>query len=348
MATSVTVVICTWNRARLLSQTLESFLGVRIPEGLSWELLVVNNNCTDNTDQVVGQYADRLPIVLCHEPQPGKSNACNCAIKQARGEFILWTDDDVLVEPDWVSATLNAFKEHQAHLVFGKVLPWWEAEPPAWFSSQFDGMFALLDYGNESFVITDRRHQPFGVNMAMHRDVFQEVGGFTNDVGMLENTGGGCEDLEVFYRVLARGMRVVYTPHAVIHHFIPRTRCTKAFYRSRAWLGSLNHLHMLRTEAIDQKWLLGLPRYYYRVSLGYMRSYLAALGRRDKSGAFFYELKIIRFVGLLREALRRSPRGAPERLGRSIENRHDANFAPVAQRPGNHTKIAAERIGAAQ
>jgi glycosyltransferase involved in cell wall biosynthesis len=219
MATSVSVVICTWNRARLLGQTLETFLRLRVPEGVTWELLVVNNNCTDGTDAVARQYADRLPLVLCHEPRPGKSNACNHAIVRARGDYLLWTDDDVVVPPDWLEENLRAFEEHQAHLVFGKVLPWWESGPPSWYSDRFAGMFALLDYGPKPFVVTDRAHQPYGVNMATRREVFR------------------------------------------------------------------------------------LGRYF------------GALCRRDASGAFFYELKMIRFAGLVREGLQHAGPGRRKALG---------------------------------
>lgn len=312
MTKLVSVVICTWNRAKLLGQTLESFLRLRIPEGMSWELLVVNNNCTDDTDQVVNQYAGRLPVVLCHEPRPGKSNACNHAIARAGGEIILWTDDDVIVDPDWLMETVKAFEDYQADLVFGKVLPWWETPPPSWYSEQFAGMFALLDYGSQPFVVTERRHQPYGVNMAMRSDVFRKLGGFTNEVGMLKNTGGGCEDLEIFCRVMDRGLRVAYTPKAALQHFIPQQRCTKAFYRSRAWLGSFNHFHMMQKEAGEARRLLGLPRYFYRLSLGHLWRYLGALCRRNASDAFFYELKVIRFVGLLREALRQRSSGGKQ------------------------------------
>jgi glycosyltransferase involved in cell wall biosynthesis len=315
MAKSVSVVICTWNRARLLGQTLETLLRLRVPEGVTWEILVVNNNCTDDTDAVARQYEDRLPLVLCHEPRPGKSNACNHAIARARGDYLLWTDDDVVVPADWLEENPKAFEEHQAHLVFGKVLPWWETEPPSWYSDRFAGMFALFDYGLKPFVVTDRAHQPYGVNMATRREVFRDLGGFVNDVGMLGNTGGGCEDLEIFYRVMDRGLRVAYTPAAVIHHFIPRQRCTKAFYRSRAWQGSFNHYHMLQKADRDQKRLLGLPRYYYRVSLGQVGQYLGALCRRDASDAFFYEPKMIRFAGLVWEGLQHAKPGRRKALG---------------------------------
>jgi glycosyltransferase involved in cell wall biosynthesis len=303
MAKSVTVAICTYNRARLLAQTLESFLRLRVPDGVTWELLVVNNDCTDDTDEVVGRYANRLPIVLCHEPRPGLSSARNHAVARARGDYVLWTDDDVLVDPDWMTKLLEAFDDHQAAFVFGRVAPWWETAPPSWYGRELDGHFVLLDYGPGPFVVTERAKQPYGVNMAMRREVFQEVGLFEDGASVAKKCS--CEDVEFFYRVMDRGLRVAYTPHATLRHFIPQQRCTKAFYRSRAWVGSSSHLYLLQKEPAELPRLLGLPRYLYRLSLTQMRQYLGALCRRNRSAAFYYELKLIRFAGLLREALRR-------------------------------------------
>jgi hypothetical protein len=93
-----------------------------------------------------------------------------------------------------------------------------------------------------------------------------------------------------------------FDPQALRIH--PRQRCTKAFYRSRAWVGSGSHLHLLQKEAVDLPRLLGLPRYYYRICLDHLRSYIGALWGRNESATFFYELKMIRFGGLLWEALR--------------------------------------------
>lgn len=312
MAKSVTVAICTWNRARLLGQTLESFLRLRIPDDVSWELLVVNNDCTDDTDQIVGQYEKRLPIVLCHEPRAGLSSARNHAITRARGEFVLWTDDDVLVDPEWMSEILKAFETYQAAFVFGKVQPWWETAPPPWYSERFAGLFALMDYGAEPFVVTQRQHQPAGVNMAMRREVFAEVGRFQEEASMAKKCS--CEDVEYFYRMLDRGLRAVYTPHAQLRHFIPQERGTKAFNRARAWVGSSSHLFVLQKESARLPQLLGLPRYLYRQSLGHLGQYLKARCCRNASDAFFYELKMIRFAGLLREGLRR-PGARPSKVG---------------------------------
>src|SRR4051794_692575 len=137
MSCDVTVVICTWNRAALLDQTLTRMAELHIPPGMTWEVLVVNNNCTDQTDQVVRAHEGRLPLVLCHEPRPGKVYALNHALARAEGRFLLFTDDDVLAEPDWVVETLKGFDDFQADMVFGKVVPWWETAPPPWYSELF-------------------------------------------------------------------------------------------------------------------------------------------------------------------------------------------------------------------
>src|SRR5260370_34261599 len=102
------VIICTWNRPRLLDQTLEQMARLRLPPDVAWELLVVNNNCTDQTDTVLRRHQSRLPLRRILEPRQGLSHARNAAAAAARGEILLWTDDDVLVDRDWLAAYLLA------------------------------------------------------------------------------------------------------------------------------------------------------------------------------------------------------------------------------------------------
>ena len=115
---SVTVAICTWNRAPLLDRTLVEMRKLRIPPGVEWELLVMNNNCTDNTDQVIARHADHLPIRRLFEPKQGLSNARNCTVRAAEGEFLLWTDDDVLVDPKWLESYVDAVQRWPTASVF--------------------------------------------------------------------------------------------------------------------------------------------------------------------------------------------------------------------------------------
>ena len=300
----VTVAICTWNRASLLDKTLTQFRSLRTPRGVTWELLIVNNDCTDNTDDVIARHSGTLPVVRVFEPRPGQGHARNAALRATRGEYLLWTDDDVLVDPDWLVKTLEAFQTLEADLVYGKAEPWWEAEPPRWFSNLFLGHFALVNLGPKLFIIKNRNCSGFGVNHAFRTKTLRSLGGYRSELGFCKGGGGAGEDIDIFFRTFDAGKKIVYAPDAIVRHFIPTARCSKSFHRWRAWSGSAAHLLMLRNESKKQHHLpqmLGVPRYFFRCNIDYVKRYLAGLLRRDKSSAFFFELKLIRLAGLLRQ-----------------------------------------------
>lgn len=165
----VTVAICTWNRADLLRQTLEQMEHLAVPPGTTWELLVVNNRSTDATDQVIAAFEQRLPVRRVYEAEPGLSNARNAAIREAGEEYIIWTDDDVLVSADWLQEYVHAFRQWpQASVFGGRIDPWFIGNPPAWLPrvfSQVRNAFATLDLGDEPQPLSRNRF-PFGANMA--------------------------------------------------------------------------------------------------------------------------------------------------------------------------------------
>src|ERR1700722_17754963 len=123
----VTVAICTWNRAKLLDQTLAGMRRLHILAGHTWELLVVNNDSTDHTDEVIEKHSSDLPIRKLLEKRQGLSNARNCVLAHTRGDLLLWTDDDVLVEPDWLNAYVETALQNPNAVFFGgTVEPWFE------------------------------------------------------------------------------------------------------------------------------------------------------------------------------------------------------------------------------
>src|SRR5829696_9022741 len=97
------VVIATYNRADELVRTLDSLRNLQVAE--PWEVVIVDNNSSDNTKEVVLKAAENFPVPLryLHEPQQGRSAALNTGIKASHGEIIATTDDDVRVEPDWLT-----------------------------------------------------------------------------------------------------------------------------------------------------------------------------------------------------------------------------------------------------
>src|SRR5689334_7868892 len=123
----VTVAICTWNRARLLDSTLAQFCKLRIPDGLTWELLVVDNNSTDDTRAVIEKYSGRLPVRRLLEAEQGASPARNRAIAEAAADLLLFTDGDVLVDEGWLAAYVEAAERWpNAGFFGGLITPWFE------------------------------------------------------------------------------------------------------------------------------------------------------------------------------------------------------------------------------
>jgi glycosyltransferase involved in cell wall biosynthesis len=301
----ITVAICTWNRSESLGETLEQFTRVRVPDGSEWELLVVNNCCTDDTDSVVKSFQGRLPIRLLHEPLAGLSHARNLAIREATGSYLAWTDDDVLADPGWLDSIMSAFSRFDADWVFGRSIPKWLTGAPRWYSDRFKGHFALLDYGPEPFVVTDPAQEFFGLNFAGTRDAHLRLRGFRAEFGFRGVGGGVGEDTDMFERALAAGMRVVYTPDAVVQHMIPWTRTTKRYHRTRCWLSNeviYDHLPELYPSV---RMLLGMPRFLFGKALDDILRYTRALLTGNSSERFFFELKLVSFARLALEAARR-------------------------------------------
>src|SRR5262249_13221390 len=154
----VTVAICTFNRAESLRRTLESIAAMRMPSEVTWELVIVNNNSTDHTDEVINQYLNRLPLRREFEPRPGKSNAGNRVIDTAKGEYILWTDDDVIVEPGWLCAYVKAFRRWPEAAVFGgRIIPRYEPPVAGWVAEAealLRGPYAVRDFGNDTHTLS--------------------------------------------------------------------------------------------------------------------------------------------------------------------------------------------------
>ena len=222
----VDIAICTWNRAALLDQTLASMRELVIPAGIEWQVLVVNNHCTDDTDQVLAKHADDLPLRRLWEPNLGKSNALNTAIDTIEGELILWTDDDVLVNPDWLGAHVDAANRYpDASFFGGPIEPWFETGPPLWVTTVWNQIalaFATRDFGNDEFKLSAAT-LPFGANLAIRADV-QRRFRYNRRLGRVGPTEVRGEETVILKQLLAAGYGGYWIPQARLRHFIPNER----------------------------------------------------------------------------------------------------------------------------
>src|SRR5712664_1316562 len=212
----ITVILCTHNRCGSLAKALNSIAALTLPESVEWEVLVVDNNSSDETREVVEQsfcsrYSGRFRYVF--EPRPGKSHALNAGIREARGDVLAFTDDDVTVEPTWLqnlTATLHDSKWAGAG---GRVVAEWACSPPSWLS--LEGPYALGDtlaLFNRGYEAREISENPFGANMAFRKAVFEKYGGFRSDLGPRAGSQDPqkSEDAEFGRRLLLAGERLRY------------------------------------------------------------------------------------------------------------------------------------------
>lgn len=228
-----TVAICTWNRAALLADTLASIERMRVPAGTAWELLVVDNASTDDTPAVLARFRDRLPLRSVVETQQGCSHARNRAMDEATGALLVWTDDDVQVEPGWFAAYLDAAARHPDAAFFGgPVDPLFAAPPPPWFEANLDVFAAALalrgDPPGGGVLLKDDAHIPYCANLAMRRSLC-DPRRFDTHVGHRGAVRMGGEEVLFVEALLAEGRHGVWIRDARVRHHIPADRTTRAF-----------------------------------------------------------------------------------------------------------------------
>ena len=221
----VSVIIATYNRAELLKRVLDCFLKQEIESSFLYELLVVDNNSKDNTKEIVISYIPKfasddlkgrcLGLKYIFESQQGKPYALNQGIKSARGEYILFTDDDVIVEPKWLSAIMKCFDDHDCDGVGGRVLPLYPQNSPEWIKkneNKMAGVVVIYDSGNHDRKYDKSMEKFIGANYAFKKSVFDECGLFRSEFSPVG------EDREFIRRLVKHNKLMYYCGQAVIWH----------------------------------------------------------------------------------------------------------------------------------
>jgi glucosyl-dolichyl phosphate glucuronosyltransferase len=231
-ATKITVVVCTYNRCQLLKETIESVVAQTLAHPFAWEILVVDNNSTDNTRQVVEGFQRRYPerIRYAFEPEQGISYARNTGVREARGEILAFLDDDEIASTGWVeNLTANLHNGEWAG-AGGRVLPPSNFSRPHWLPAlSSSGPLAVFDPALEAGPLNE---PPFGANMAFRREVFDKYGGFRTDLGRAGKNMISNEDTEFGRRLMAAGLRLRYEPSALTYHPVDENRLRPSYFLS--------------------------------------------------------------------------------------------------------------------
>lgn len=224
----ISVVVCTWNRCELLRSTLESMRSLVVPANQEWELLVVNNNSSDATDEVITAFQGFLPLRRVFESELGLSRARNAGVRAATGELILFTDDDVLVDPNWMTAYIDALKLWPDAGYFGGVVrPRFAVEVPNWVrrnQTDLAGMLCSLDIGPASREFRPGEF-PYGLNMAVCREALR-LAAFDERVGRKGHEQLRGSEYSLFRSLQRLGVPGVWVPTAEVRHHIPGCRAS--------------------------------------------------------------------------------------------------------------------------
>lgn len=240
----MTVAVCTWNRAALLEGALAAMCDVRVPAGWAWEVLVVDNGSTDDTAETARAFADRLPLRLVSEPRRGTSHARNRAIDEARGEWVVFTDDDARVDAGWLVAFAAAVQRNpRAAAIGGRIVAGFPTPPDPLLAAAFPMLatgFCGLDYGVDE-APTER--PMFTANLAFRRDALASLR-FNPALGHGSSLIAG-EDADLLQRVRQAGGTAMWCPTMRVSHVVARDRMTVR-YLARYCAGYAEGLVTLR------------------------------------------------------------------------------------------------------
>lgn len=296
MKMDASIIVCTYNRADSLRDTLKALRAQQAPERCEWEVLVVDNNSSDRTRRVVEDEARTWPRLRYEfEARQGLSRARNHGIKCARGDVLLFTDDDVLPEPDWLIVTLAGLDRYGADACGGYIAPIWEESPPDWLTERFYGFLAVRTDREDDYLIASAAQAPFGANMAFRRYVFDQVGMFDADRGRKGKVLASGEDGEMFERILGAGLKAVFLGKSRVHHKVEAFRTTKSYLR-RWRLQTSRNLAVARGVPGDRR-LFNIPAY---IVFQFFRAVARAIGARftqPGDEAFNREMIVCHFLG---------------------------------------------------
>lgn len=255
----VSIIMATYNRNELLIQTLQGLMDMDTT-GLYWEIIVVDNAGNAETSSVCKSFAASIPLKFLVEKAPGKNNALNSALSHAAGELIIFTDDDVIPDRDWVKSLIEAAGHWKtADLFGGRILPKFP-----------DGMIApkidIPNFIETTYVIADRDIEEgefpagdiWGPNMMVRRHLFDQGLRFNTDIGPTGNSYVMGSETEFLHRVGNAGHIAVYVPSALVYHQIRPEQLTHSWLFGRAFRLGRGRAYLDRSKPVLEfkKWML--------------------------------------------------------------------------------------------
>jgi glycosyltransferase involved in cell wall biosynthesis len=234
----ITIIVPTYNRSYFLRPLFASLLKQTLAPS-AYEVLIVDNNSTDDTRAVTFELMQQAQFsgTYIFEPHQGLHNARNRGILEARGDIVVFADEDIITSEAWLENILSSFDQNpRVGIVGGPVYPIWDSSPPEWIydygTKDIHCVFAYLNYGNESKFL--EREDIFGCNFAIKKQLAVEINGSAPDTfppQMIHYSGTG--EYAMLAGARQKGYKVYYNAEAYVRHHAPVSRCTLKYFINR-------------------------------------------------------------------------------------------------------------------
>jgi len=226
----ISVIIPTYNKPNFLLDTISSLL---LQDFKSYEIIVVDNACSKETKKIVLSFTNQSLVKYVCEPNIGLHNARHTGAKIAKGEILLYIDDDIIADRNLLKEIVSCYKDPLVGCVGGRVLPKWEEEPPDWIKQFPKWYLSILDDAEGPKEV----QCIYGCNFSIRKDLLFELGGFNPDAfgnkKMWWYRGDG--EIGLLQKVKSTGKKIIYNPNAVVWHFIPKERLTIEYFKERSF-----------------------------------------------------------------------------------------------------------------
>ncbi|GAB4455018.1 MAG: glycosyltransferase family 2 protein [Bacteroidales bacterium] len=246
-------IICTYNRAEYLPKALEALAHQNYPDYNDFEVVIINNNSTDNTQEIVDSFIKQYPdvkVVYAHEKKQGLSNARNKAIEVSNADWLAFLDDDAYVDADYTLNLVNFIKSTPTiKAIGGPILLDFESPIPTWYTHYLGSLFGYFKPYSTSRYFS-KNFYPRGSNMIFHKTLFKKYGIFNPNLGRIGRNMMGSEEKDMFQRIYNGNELVYYLHTAVIYHLVPDFRTEIDFVKKQSiGVGLSEHVRILQSNS---------------------------------------------------------------------------------------------------
>ncbi|MDR1974132.1 MAG: glycosyltransferase [Bacteroidales bacterium] len=229
---NISLIISTYNRDKFIYECLKC-IAISGESSVSYEIVLVNNNSTDSTESECERFAadfPQVPFKYFIETQQGLSFARNRGINEAKGDVLVFLDDDAMVCQNYLALLQKCLNEYADTVAFGgKIKPRFEnGVTPKWLSKWTYSLVSAIDMGDKVRLFRGNKY-PIGANMGFRRATLESAGAFNTELGRAGKNLMAGEEKDIFNRIKVAGGNIYYFPEIEVEHVIPPNRTTYSF-----------------------------------------------------------------------------------------------------------------------